>query len=432
VNQKECDKDGGCSSCASEQQCDSQQKEQHTQELLKSRLSHIARKIMVMSGKGGVGKTTVAVNLAVSLANRGYRTGLLDADLHGPNIPKMLGVEGKRLQGSPEGIVPIEVMDNLTVISMAYLLENPDTPVIWRGAMKHGVIRQFLSDVNWGELDYLVVDLPPGTGDEPLSVAQLIGNADGSIIVTTPQDVALLDSRKSVNFSLQLKVPVLGIVENMSGFTCPHCGTQIDLFKTGGGKRAAEEMGVPFLGSIPLDPEVITGGDAGKPFVTDGDSSRAAASFAHIVDGIVGTGNPGPPKKRTKNQKETNTMKHIALASEDERMLDAELSAHFGRCPYYTVATIDGDSVKDVKAVSNPHFNNHQPGVMPQFIKSTGADVIIAGGMGPRAIDLFSELGIEVVTGYAGRVGDILNAYLEGKIAGAAPCEHDHQDGCQE
>ncbi len=242
---------------------------------------------MVMSGKGGVGKSTVAANLAVSLAQKGYRTGLLDADLHGPNIPKMLGVEDRRLLGSPEGIAPIPVMDNLTVISMAYLLESPDTPVIWRGAMKHGVIRQFLGEVNWGDLDYLIVDLPPGTGDEPLSVAQLIGDADGSIIVTTPQDVALLDSRKSVNFSLKLGVPVLGIVENMSGFTCPHCGNEIDLFKKGGGERAASEMEVPFLGRIPLDPGVIVGGDEGRPFVIDAKGSTAAISFLPIVDNIL-------------------------------------------------------------------------------------------------------------------------------------------------
>ena len=300
MERKECDKDTACSSCASEQQCESQEKERHTEELLKARLSRIARKIMVMSGKGGVGKSTVAANLAVSLAKKGHRTGLLDADLHGPNIPKMLGVEDRRLQGSAEGIVPIPVMDNLAVISMAYLLENPDTPVIWRGAMKHGVIKQFLGEVNWGDLDYLVVDLPPGTGDEPLSVAQLIGDADGSIIVTTPQDLALLDSRKSVNFSLKLGVPVLGIVENMSGFTCPHCGQEIDLFKRGGGERSAREMGVPFLGRIPLDPEVMAGGDEGRPFVIDTKGSTAAASFLPIVETILQQLHPSQKKTSEK------------------------------------------------------------------------------------------------------------------------------------
>jgi ATP-binding protein involved in chromosome partitioning len=429
LEKNECDKDTACSSCGSDQRCEAEEKERHAEEILKARLSHIAKKIMVMSGKGGVGKTTVAVNLAVSLAERGYRTGLLDADLHGPNIPKMLGIENRRLSGSDAGIVPIPITDNLNVISMAYLLEDPDTPVIWRGAMKHGVIRQFLGEVNWGDLDYLVVDLPPGTGDEPLSVAQLIGNADGSVIVTTPQDVALLDSRKSVNFSLKLGVPVLGIVENMSGFTCPHCGTEIDLFKTGGGERAAGEMGVPFLGRIPLDSEIMAGGDDGQPFVIHGKKSRAAVSFTHIVDGIVDK--PRPQKEGRINDKEIEAMKNIALASETEKMLDGELSAHFGRCPYYTLVSVDGDSVKTVKAVSNPHFGNHQPGVMPEFIKSIGANVIIAGGMGPRAIDLFDEMGIEVVTGYAGRVGDILTAYLEGKIKGSAPCAHDHHDGCE-
>jgi len=429
LGQNECDKDAACSSCGSSQQCDAGERERHSEEMLRARLSRIAKKIMVMSGKGGVGKTTVAVNLAVSLAQKGYRTGLLDADLHGPNIPKMLGAEHRELQGSSEGIFPVPVMDNLSVISMAYLLDDPDTPVVWRGAMKHGVIRQFLGEVNWGDLDYLVVDLPPGTGDEPLSVAQLVGNAHGSVIVTTPQDVALLDSRKSVNFSLKLGVPVIGIVENMSGFTCPHCGNEIDLFKAGGGKRAAEEMGVPFLGKIPLDPEVIAGGDDGRPFAAEGNGSRAALSFAGIVNGIVNK--PKPHQKRPVVNKENDAMKIIALASEDERMLDGELAAHFGRCPHYTLASVDGTTVKEVKAVTNPHFGNHQPGVMPEFIRSIGANVIIAGGMGPRAIDLFGEMGIEVVTGYAGRVGDILGAYLDGKISGSAPCAHDHHDGCE-
>jgi ATP-binding protein involved in chromosome partitioning len=301
LERKECDTDAACSSCDSQQRCDIEQKERHAEELLKTRLSRIANKIMVMSGKGGVGKSTIAANLAVSLARAGYRTGLLDADLHGPNIPKMLGIEDRRLEGSPEGIVPIGVMDNLTVISMAYLLETPDTPVIWRGAMKHGVIKQFLGEVDWGDLDFLIVDLPPGTGDEPLSVAQLIGDADGSIIVTTPQDLALLDSRKSVSFSLKLGVPVLGIIENMSGLICPHCGKEIDLFKTGGGERSAREMKVPFLGRIPLDPEVIIGGDAGRPFVIDPRDGAAAAAFGPIVETI--TRRLHPLQNETRQQK---------------------------------------------------------------------------------------------------------------------------------
>ena len=249
----DCGQNSSCASCDQGSQCDAATREKHTEELLKQRLSAISKKIMVMSGKGGVGKSTVAVNLAVALARKGLEVGLLDADIHGPNIPKLLGLEDNRLHGSSEGIVPVSPMERLKVVSVAYILDTPDTPVIWRGPMKHGVIRQFLGEVAWGKLDMLIVDLPPGTGDEPLSVTQSVGGADGAIIVTTPQDVALLDSRKSISFSQKIGVPVLGVVENMSGLVCPHCGKTIDMFIPGGGEAAAHEMGVAFLGRIPMN-----------------------------------------------------------------------------------------------------------------------------------------------------------------------------------
>jgi len=250
-------------------------------------LSRIKHVIIVMSGKGGVGKSTVAANLAVALSMRGYETGLMDADIHGPNIPKMLKIEDAIITGDKDGLFPVIVPPHLKVISMAFLLQNRDTPVIWRGPMKMGAIKQFIGDVKWGELDYLIVDLPPGTGDEPLSIAQLIPNTDGSIIVTTPQEVALLDSRKSVNFSKSLKIPVLGIIENMSGLICPYCGNKIDLFKTGGGKTASEELDVPFLGEVPLDPNVVQSGDDGMPIVLYDSDSRASKAFLEIVDKII-------------------------------------------------------------------------------------------------------------------------------------------------
>lgn len=255
--------------------------------LLKMRLAHIKHRIMVMSGKGGVGKSTVSANLAYALAERGYRMGLLDADIHGPDIPLMLGVEGRRLEVSPEGIEPLKVHENLGIVSMSFLLADADTPVIWRGPLKMGALRQFLSEVNWGDLDFLVVDLPPGTGDEPLSIAQLIKGMDGSIIVTTPQDVALLDSRKGVNFSKKVGVRVLGIVENMSGLVCPYCGREIDLFKKGGGERAAVELGVPFLGRVPIDPKVVELGDLGRPLLEANPQSPAAKAFGDIIERIL-------------------------------------------------------------------------------------------------------------------------------------------------
>ncbi|MBN1109912.1 MAG: Mrp/NBP35 family ATP-binding protein [Methanomassiliicoccales archaeon] len=254
---------------------------------LKKSMSKIKYKIMIMSGKGGVGKSTVAVNIATALAMRGYEVGILDADIHGPNIPKMMNIEDATIISEPDGLMPVLVPPHMKVMSMAFLLEDRDTPVVWRGPLKMSAIRQFLADVKWGELDFLIVDLPPGTGDEPLSIAQLIGDVDGAIVVTTPQDVALLDSRKTVTFSRALKVPVMGVVENMSGLICPHCHQTIDLFKTGGGERAAKEMEVPFLGRVPLDPQVVLGGDDGMPIVLKDKSNPASKAFEEMVERIL-------------------------------------------------------------------------------------------------------------------------------------------------
>jgi len=249
---------------------------------LKDRLSRIRRKIIVMSGKGGVGKSTVAVNLAMSAMLSDQRVGLLDVDLHGPSVPTMLGLVGHRLEGGEDGMLPIEI-GGLKVLSVGFLLNHPDDPVIWRGPMKMSVIRQFLEDVDWGDLDLLVIDVPPGTGDEPLSVCQLIPELDGAVIVTTPQKVAAADVRKSINFCKELGVTVLGVIENMSGFACPKCGEVTPILRAGGGRVMAEEMKVPFLGSIPIDPLIAESGDEGKAFVESAASSPAAGSFREIV-----------------------------------------------------------------------------------------------------------------------------------------------------
>jgi ATP-binding protein involved in chromosome partitioning len=247
-------------------------------------MDRIKHKIVIGSGKGGVGKSTVAVNLATALQSRGFKVGILDADITGPDIPKLLGIEDLRLMAGPEGLEPADAR-GLKVISMALLLESRDSAVVWRGPMKMAALKQFVSDVNWGDLDFLLVDLPPGTSDEPISTVQLISGLDGAIIVTTPQDVALLDSRKAVNMFLKMDVPVLGIVENMSGLICPHCGERIEVFKAGGGERAAKELGVPFLGAIPLDVEIGRLGDLGQAFA--GGKTPAANAFDHIVEAIL-------------------------------------------------------------------------------------------------------------------------------------------------
>jgi len=254
---------------------------------LKKSLARIKHKIVVMSGKGGVGKSTVTVNLATALAMRGYEVGILDADIHGPNIPKMLNIEHEDVMSDEDGLMPVLVPPHMKVMSMAFLLQDPDTPVVWRGPIKMGALRQFVAEVKWGELDFLIVDLPPGTGDEPLTIAQLLEDADGAIVVTTPQDVALLDSRKSVTFAQALKMPVLGIVENMSGLICPHCHNTIDLFKVGGGERAAAQMGGPFLGRVPLDPNVVLGGDDGSPIVLKDKANPASKAFDEMVERLL-------------------------------------------------------------------------------------------------------------------------------------------------
>ncbi len=256
---------------------------------VKKNLEKVKHKIVVLSGKGGVGKSTISSNLAMYLAKKGYKTGILDSDIHGPSIPKIMGVEDEKGIMKNNLIQPIKTNEGLKIMSMGYLLPGKDSPVIWRGPMKMGAIRQLLGQVDWGELDYLIIDLPPGTGDEPLSIAQLLPDVDGVIIVTTPQDVALVSVRKSINFVKKLKLNVIGIVENMSGFTCPHCGKKVDIFKTGGGKKAAEDFKIPFLGSIPLDPDIVEIGDSAKKIdIKNKDTEKNYIDFVENVEKIVG------------------------------------------------------------------------------------------------------------------------------------------------
>lgn len=275
---------------------------------------NIKHKIMVLSGKGGVGKSTVSTGLALSLAQQGYAVGILDIDITGPNVPKMMGLDGRRLHVENKRIHPAQGHLGVKVISMAFLLEDEDTPVVWRGPIKLGAIQQFIGDVEWGELDYLVIDFPPGTSDEPLTVAQSLPDIDGMVIVTTPQQVALLDSRKSITFSESLKVPVIGVVENMSGFTVRGTASPgsefsvaapggktittsadgegnfsftLDIFKEGGGKSTAEEFGVPFLGALPFDPGFVRGGDDGVHRIVSEPDGPSAVAFSKVVAAIL-------------------------------------------------------------------------------------------------------------------------------------------------
>ncbi len=256
---------------------------------LKESLGKIKHVIIVLSGKGGVGKSTVSSNLACALSNKGYETGIMDVDITGPNIPKMFGIEDEKLDVQNEKLIPVIVPPSLKVMSMAFLLPSKDTPILWRGPVKMTAIRQFIEDVEWGDLDYLVIDMPPGTGDEALSIIQLIPKPDGAVIVTTPQDVSLIDSRKTITFSAEAKIPVIGLVENMSGFICPHCGEKTDIFKSGGGEAVAKEFGVQFLGKVPIEPSVVLSGDSGMPAVLSDPDSASAKAFQSIIKKIIAT-----------------------------------------------------------------------------------------------------------------------------------------------
>lgn len=255
---------------------------------LQSRLCRIRHKIVVLSGKGGVGKSMVAVNVAVALTIRGNDVGLLDIDVHGPSIPTMLGLEGQAIGGSEDGMLPVS-LGRLKVMSAGFLLKSQDDAVIWRGPMKMNAIKQFLKDVAWGDLDYLIIDSPPGTGDEPLAICRLIGDMDGAVIVTTPQKVAAVDVRKSISFCRKMRVPILGLVENMSGFVCPQCGTVSRILSSGGGRKIAVDMDVPFLGSIPMDPKIAEACDEGRAYIEQYAATATAGIMASVVDNLAAT-----------------------------------------------------------------------------------------------------------------------------------------------
>lgn len=257
---------------------------------VKDSLGKIKNKFLVMSGKGGVGKTSVSVNLSIALASMGYQVGLMDVDIHGPDVPRMLGLNGMLNVGKSNKLSPMRYSENLGVVSIESLIANKDDAIIWRGPMKNSIIKQFLGEVGWGDLDYLVIDSPPGTGDEPLTIAQTISDAK-AIIVTTPQEVSLADVRKSINFCKTVKMKILGLIENMSGFNCPHCGKGVGLFGSGGGEKTAKTAGINFIGRIPFDPKVVSCGDAGVSLQEKYAESPVAKAFAGIVNKIVSPGN---------------------------------------------------------------------------------------------------------------------------------------------
>jgi Mrp family chromosome partitioning ATPase/predicted Fe-Mo cluster-binding NifX family protein len=380
------------------------------------RMKAVRRKIIVLSGKGGVGKSTVAVNLAAAAAGAGLKVGLLDVDVHGPSVPRLLGLQDVRPQARGESILPVQAENGLAVMSIGFLLGGRDDAVIWRGPMKFNLIRQFLADVEWGELDLLVVDSPPGTGDEPLSVVQLISNPDGAVVVTTPQEVAVADVRRCISFCRELSLPVLGVIENMSGFVCPYCGRATDVFGSGGGEQMAEQMGVPFITRVPMDPEVTRSGESGIPCVAaTADNNPATAAFRAAVDAILNeTGHETEP-----------TSPERAATRYAVPLTGGKLSDHFGHCEQFALIDADAEAgeVGNVRYLKPPA---HSPGALPAWLKENGVDTVIARGMGQRAQGLFAEAGIEVVTGAEGTTAEeLVTAHLADTLEkGDNICDH--------
>ncbi len=389
---------------------------------LTNRMGEIQNKIMVLSGKGGVGKSTVAANIAVALAMEGKKVGLLDTDFHGPSIPTLLNLEGKRPGSDGTSILPVEYVEGIKVMSIGFLVPNRDDAVIWRGPMKMNVIKQLLSDVNWGTLDYLVVDFPPGTGDEPLSVAQLIPHSNGAVIVTTPQDLSLNDVRKCINFCRQVNIPVLGVIENMSGLVCPNCHHLIDVFKSGGGEKMAKEMGVPFLGKIPIDPNVVEASDRGMPFVYHYSKSDAGKAFREAIEPLLNLTPSGASAVSAETLKKDSDMKTTRIAIP---VVQGRLSPHFGHCDTFAIYDIDPEK-KEVLSETTEEAPPHEPGLLPRWLGEKGVHVIIAGGMGARAQELFAEQGISVSIGAPSDTPEaIVNAFMEGTLTlGDNICDH--------
>ncbi len=387
---------------------------------LERTLAAIKHKIIVLSGKGGVGKSTTAANLALALSLSGKTVGLLDIDFHGPSIPKILGLEGQKPAQENGKIVPLGFADNLKVMSLGLLLDGGDDAVIWRGPMKMGAIKQLLKDVKWGPLDYLIVDSPPGTGDEPLSVVQILKNPTGAVVVTQPQDLSVADVRRSVRFCEKLDLPVLGIIENMSGFICPHCRKRVDVFKSGGGEKLAKDMNVNFLGKIPLDPGIVEAGDSGKPFAYFQSKTETGTLFDDIMEKIVQRVEDGTPKEKTKQGAEKKNMKRYAVPTANE-----ELCLHFGHCDQFTIIDVDEENKKivDTRLETPPP---HEPGVLPKWLAEKNVDLVLAGGMGSRAINLFTQNGINVITGAAvDKPENVVLAHINGRLTtGDNVCDH--------
>jgi ATP-binding protein involved in chromosome partitioning len=392
---------------------------------LQEQLQRIRHKLLVMSGKGGVGKTSVAVYLALGLAQRGYQVGLLDVDLHGPDVPRMLGISGMFKMDAEGHLIPHRYRDRLQVVSIECLLRDRDEAVIWRGPLKHNYIRQSMSQVHWGELDFLVVDSPPGTGDEPLSVAQTIAGIK-AVVVTTPQEISLADVRKAINFCRKVDMPILGLVENMSGLICPHCGGEIRLFSQGGGQKIASLTKVPLLASLPFDLRVVASGDRGTPLLEAPDESPFILALDRLLNEVEQ--HLKPPGASLAEKSEAIPASGLAVSNPQTLKVAVPLSEgrlcdHFGHCGQFAVIRVKDGLMDETEFHTPPP---HEPGLLPRWLGGLGVNLVIAGGMGQSALNLFAEQGIEVITGSASAAPEALvQGYLAGTlVSGPNVCDH--------
>lgn len=395
----------------------------------------VKKKIMVLSGKGGVGKSSIAACLALGLAERGFRVGIMDVDFHGPSMPVIFGLVGERVTGDAEGINPVKISENLKVISIGLFLNEKDDAVIWRGPLKMTAIRQFMEDIHWGDLDYLVIDSPPGTGDEPLSVAQLIPDAWG-MIVTTPQELAMADVRKSIVFCRRIGMRLLGVVENMSGLLCPRCGERMDIFGRGGAERLSKEMQVEMLVSLPLDGEFASWADRGGAKVGHyHDIPSVSGILDQMVEKVVAT--TSSQSESLDGGAEPDSVEDAALRSGGPGIIEEDgmniyaiptenglLCAHFGHCEKFTLVEAEAGKDPVIKEVCDAP--PHEPGLLPRWLADKGVNAVITGGMGARAQQIFTESGVAVMCGAPPLEPlEIVKKYIEGNLElGQNVCDH--------
>ncbi|HZK87774.1 MAG TPA: iron-sulfur cluster carrier protein MrpORP, partial [Anaerovoracaceae bacterium] len=365
--------------------------------------SSVKKVIAVVSGKGGVGKSSITSMMAVTAQRNGYNTAVLDADVTGPSIPKIFGIKSKAF-ANELGLLPIKSSMGIDIMSVNLLLENDTDPVVWRGPIISGTVKQFWTDVIWGDIDYMFIDMPPGTGDVSLTVFQSI-KVDGIIIVTSPQELVSMIVTKAVNMANMMNVPILGIVENMSYFECNECGKKHKIFGESNTEKTAEVNNLKILARIPIDPKIAKACDEGTIELFKGDW------FDDILEVL--------------NENEGETMK-IAVASEKEMVTE-----HFGHCINFNIYESEGDKIVKSESIDNP---GHKPGFLPNFLNDMGVNVIIAGGMGGGAVEIFNDKGIEVITGAQGNAKYAAEQYLQGKLqsTGSVCHEHQHHDECEE